>query len=144
MVGAFALFCGLMLLLAWAYLVRDWFLSARWGATRGTVRGSLVEPAREADILRPRAGFRPVIRYAYEVDGQTYVGARFAALRQPFFETEEEAWSFADRFPVGSHVRVRVNPKNPRQTLLERRLSPMDALPGYLALAAILLGLLLL
>lgn len=144
MLGLFSLLCGVLLLAAWAMLVRDWFLSARWTVVAGTVRGSLVEPGRDRDVLRPRAGFRPVIRYAYQVAGQTYVSARFSALAEPFFTTEDEARAFAGRFPVGARVRVRVNPANPRQALLERRLSAMDALPGYLALAAILMGLLLL
>lgn len=143
MLAGFCILCGLILLAAWGFLMRTWLVSMRWSYALGTVRGSLIEPARSGDALADRAGFRPIIRYAYEVDGQTYVSSRFSATREPFFVRAVDAQAFADRFPVGARVKVRVNPDNPRQTVLERHLTAMDALPGYLAIACIALGIVL-
>ncbi|MEM1288784.1 MAG: DUF3592 domain-containing protein [Pseudomonadota bacterium] len=142
MVAGFALLCGFSLLAAWGVQVRDWITSSNWQTTRGTIRGSLVEEAERRDILGAVNGFRPIIRYAYQVDGQTYVSARFSAVREPFFDSKQEAEAFVEKFPVGNHVRVRVNPKRPRQSVLERKITAGDALPGYLALASIFVGLL--
>ena len=145
MLGAFALFCGVVLLAGWAFLIRDWVVSVNWPAMTGTVRGALVEAARETDPLRPwerKDGYRPVIRYAYTVDDQTYVGSRYSATREPFFVSQTEAEAMVDRFPIGAGVRVRVNPNDPKQSLLVRQLSLADALPGYLAMGCLLVGVL--
>ncbi|MEM6381143.1 MAG: DUF3592 domain-containing protein [Pseudomonadota bacterium] len=143
MLAAFCIVCGLVLLASWAYIVRVWFLSMRWDFALGTVRGSLIEPARSDDALRQVQGFKPVIRYAYDIDGQTYVSSRFSATKEPFFSEESDARAFIERFPHGAKLRVRVNPNNARQTVLERRLTFIDALPAYLAIGCIALGLLL-
>ncbi|MEM1284657.1 MAG: DUF3592 domain-containing protein [Pseudomonadota bacterium] len=145
MLGAFALFCGLVLLAGWAFLIRDWIASVNWTIVPGTVRGALVEAARESDPFRPweqKDGYRSVIRYAYTVDDQTYVGSRYSATREPFFETAADADAMIGRFPIGGALRVRVNPKDPKQSLLMRQLSLADALPGYLAMACLLVGVL--
>lgn len=134
-----------MLLAGWFVMIRDWIISARWTKTDGIVRGVLVEPARQSDHYRPwqdRQGFRPVIRYAYTVDEQTYVGSRYSATREPFFPNEDEAAAFVTKFPLRSRLPVRVNPDNAKLSLLERRLSPADALPGYLGLGCLFVGIL--
>ncbi|MBO6676887.1 MAG: DUF3592 domain-containing protein [Rhizobiales bacterium] len=147
MLGPFALFCGVVILAGWFFLIRDWLASANWSSVRGTVRGVDVAAMQSTDPLRPWKqveGFRAIIRYAYEVDEQTYVGERFSATRDPFFATEADANAFLQRFPLRSQVSVRIDPRNPKQSLLQRRLSPADALPGYLGLGCLMVGLLLL
>jgi hypothetical protein len=147
MLGPFALFCGVVILIGWVFLIRDWIASANWDAVRGTVRGVDVTPAQRTDPYRPwqqTDGFGAIVRYAYEVDEQTYVGERFSATRSPFFATEAEANTYLQRFPLHSHLTVRVDPANPKQTVLQRQLSAADALPGYLGMGCIMIGLLLL
>lgn len=143
MLSVFALFCGVLLLVGWLVLIRDWWESVRWQHVGGTVRGTLVEAAVQAHPFKPwqeLSGYRPVIRYAYSFDGQTYVGSRFSATREPFYENEAQAQHFAERFPIGRRLQVRVNPANARSALLERRLTLADALPGYLAMGCLLVG----
>ena len=146
MIGAFTLFCGFILLIGWLYLLRDWWASVRWLSVPAIVRGVVVEPAQNQDPLRPwreREGFRPVVRYAYEVGDQTYLGTRFSAIREPVMETEDAANAFLTRFPLGGRLMVRVHPQQPKISLISRELSLMDALPGYLALGCLLIGVLI-
>lgn len=147
MLGPFALFCGVIILAGWLFLIRDWLASANWNTVRGVVRGVDVAPAQTTDLYRPWKqvdGFRAIVRYAYEVETQTYVGERFSATRDPFFASEAEANSFVQRFPLRSFIMVRIDPRNPKQSLLQRRLSPADALPGYLGMGCLMIGILLL
>ncbi|GAB5508760.1 MAG: hypothetical protein Rhims3KO_01610 [Hyphomicrobiales bacterium] len=143
MLSVFALFCGVLLLVGWLVLIRDWWESVRWRHVGGTVRGTLVESAIQSHPFKPWqeiSGYRPVIRYAYSVNDQTYVGSRFSATREPFYESEAQAQHFAERFPIGSRLQVRVNPADAQSALLERRLTLADALPGYLAMGCLLIG----
>lgn len=143
MLSVFALFCGVLLLVGWLVLIRDWWESVRWPHVTGTVRGTLVEPAVQSHPFKPwqeLSGYRPIIRYAYTVAEQTYVGRRYSATREPFFQSKEQAERFAEQYPIGSRLQVRVNPSNAQSALLERRLTLADALPGYLAMGCLLVG----
>ena len=143
MLAVFATFCGLMLMGGWVVLIRDWIASVRWKSLPGTVRGTLVEPTQQTDPYRPwitQQGFRAVIRYAYTVDDQTYVGSRYSATREPFYASEQEANDFLQRFPLGSQLPVRVDPDDPTRCLLVRQLSAADALPGYMAFGCLMVG----
>lgn len=143
MLAAFALFCGVLLLIGWLVLIRDWWESVRWSLVDGTVRGTLIEPATQSHPFKPwqqLTGYRPVVRYAYTVAGQTYVGSRYSATREPFFESEDQAQRFTENFPIGGRLKVRVNPADAKIALLVRQLSLADALPGYLAMGCLLVG----
>ena len=147
MLAPFILFCGVVVLAGWLFLIRDWLASANWNHVRGTVRGVEVSPSRRSDPYRPwqqQDGFRAIVRYAYQVNGQTYVGERYSATSSPFFAREGEAQAFLERYRLHSSVTVRVDPANPKHSLLQRQLSPADALPGYVGLACLLIGLLML
>lgn len=143
MLAVFALLCGMLLLIGWLVLIRDWWESVRWPHVEGTVRGTLVEPAIQSHPFKPwqeLSGYRPVVRYAYTVAEQTYVGSRYSATREPFFENEEQAQRFTERFPIGGRLQVRVNPLDAKSALLVRQLSLADAMPGYLAMGCLLVG----
>ncbi len=143
MVGPFALLCSLVILGGWLFLIRDWIVSAAWKTVPGTVRGVDLAPDQRAPLSRPWqqvSGFRPIIRYAYDVDDQTYVGERFSATRGPFFATEEEGNAYLERFPLHARLTVKVDPNNPRQALLQRQLSLSDALPGYIGLGCMMVA----
>jgi hypothetical protein len=147
MLGPFALFCGCVILAGWVFMIRDWLASMRWRQVPGTVRGSVVEASRSTDPFRPWveiSGFKPVLRYAYAVEEQTYLGNRYGATREPFFGTQSEADTFLERFPLGSRIPVRVNPEDAKQSLLVRELSLADALPGYLGFGCLFFGVLML
>ncbi|MEM6713320.1 MAG: DUF3592 domain-containing protein [Pseudomonadota bacterium] len=147
MVGLFALICGFILLGIWGYQLRDWWMSARWTKIPAIVRGTVIEPGKHSPSLRPWAeeqGYRPVVRYAYAVDGQTYLGARFGAISEPFETTEGQAETFLQRFPIGGRLQARVDPSDPTKSLLSRDMTLDDALPGYLGLGCILVGFLFL
>ncbi|MFK7793682.1 MAG: DUF3592 domain-containing protein [Devosiaceae bacterium] len=143
MLGAFALFCGIIILAAWLFMIRDWLTSMRWSQVPGTVRGSVVEPIKRTDPYRPwvtQDGFRAVLRYAYSVEDQTYLGNRYSATREPFFANQADANRFLKRFPLGGRLSVRVNPDDAKQSLLVRELTAPDAMPGYLGMACVFLG----
>ncbi|WP_167594366.1 DUF3592 domain-containing protein [Corallococcus coralloides] len=97
--------------------------SAQAFLARPTVQGRVLEMAVEMGYSKSRY-WRVKARYAYEVDGQSYVGETLSN------ETPRELllWNpqpspaltrYVERYPVGSTVTVRYNPKEPRRSLLE-------------------------
>ncbi|MBN9684722.1 MULTISPECIES: DUF3592 domain-containing protein [unclassified Corallococcus] len=90
---------------------------------RPTVPGRVLEMSVEMGYSKSRY-WRVKTRYAYEVEGQSYVGETLSN------ETPRELllWNpqpspaltrYVERYPVGSTVTVRYSPKDPRRSLLE-------------------------
>ena len=56
------------------------------------------------------------IRYEYVVNGISYSSSAVNSINSPFFLYPP---SYASRYPVGEHVRVYYNPKDPSEAVLE-------------------------
>ncbi|MCB1507983.1 MAG: DUF3592 domain-containing protein [Hyphomicrobiaceae bacterium] len=143
MLSAFALFAGVAIIGGWLVLTKDWRDSARFSAKPAFIRKTRIEAGRGSLPERMRfdvEGYYFRIAYAYQVEGQTYLGKRFSAMREPFFLSEADAEAFAALYPEESAITIRVDPENPARTLVERQLIFADKLPLYAGLAALALG----
>lgn len=58
------------------------------------------------------------LRYKYNVKGDEFMGNTFAFLSEG---TIPDKILINDRFSVGDHIEVYVNPSNPKQSVVERR-----------------------
>ncbi|MET3911503.1 hypothetical protein ABID59_005867 [Bradyrhizobium sp. S3.3.6] len=101
-------------------LVRTWRLlqAARgWDKVEGIITVSRVDqPATHASDDRNDA--RPIIRYRYQAGGQELESDKIF-VGGPTITTRVLAAKLAGRYPVGAHVDVYVDPKQPTETLLE-------------------------
>jgi hypothetical protein len=83
--------------------------------------------------------YRAVVRYEYEVEGKRYHSDRIAQSPNWNRGVADFATAVAQRYPVGSGVDVRYNPKRPGEAVLEARV-PRSWIFA-LAIALALLGL---
>ena len=65
--------------------------------------------------------YRPVLLYEYEVAGKRFRGSRIAQSPGLNRGVPEFAEKVVDRYPVGSAVAVRYNPRRPDESVLEPR-----------------------
>jgi hypothetical protein len=138
---------GVCLLLLGALLfnlmrMRGQMQAARnWDKIEGVITVSRVDqpPQHASDDLNDAT---PIIRYRYRAGGQDLESDQVAIGGLPMM-TRVLAGKFVGRYPVGAHVDVYVDPKNPKQVLLEpaesRNITAMVALAITFGLAAAVL-----
>lgn len=118
---------GILALLWFLFtLVRLWGVRA-WPRVSGTILASHVE--RDAD----RNAF-PVVRYRYSVHGVDHEGDRILAHGVLATTSGASAQRTVDRYRTGRTVAVYVNPSDPSDAILERRV-PVVAVLMQLAAA---------
>jgi hypothetical protein len=103
-----------------ARAVRD---ACAWPVTAGKITLSGVEAyrdSREHDSYprRPRLAYKPGVAYSYEVNGREYAGDRLTLGVVVSSGFPGFAARTAARYPVGSRVDVRYNPRNPGESVL--------------------------
>jgi hypothetical protein len=109
----------------------------RWPSVPGEVLSLSVEQGAQAATWEPR------VRYAFQVDGKTYVNARLA-VRSVRFDRYLEAQDYlyrhwSARYGTGAMIAVRYNPANPTDSILDAQLTPrIGSLVGVGALLPIL------
>ena len=94
--------------------------------TEATVTESTVERRRdtrqtdEGTVGRERYVYRPVVRFRYEYDGETYESGN-KSYNMPFgaVPSESRAKETAQQYPEGQKVTVYVDPENPGEAFLE-------------------------
>ena len=136
---------GLAVLAIVVASLREAAAMKRWPVAQGRVLSAKVEEYRES-ISRGTGGardrmtlYRPVVLYEYEVAGKHFRGSRIAQSPGLNRGVSEFADKVAQRYPAGSSVPVRYNPKRPEESVLEPRV------PGsWIFGAAIGIGLLVL
>ena len=113
--GAVALFMGLGFFL---YILRAY----RWPVTRGRIVASGVESFidRQLDEGRfyNRRHYKSGVVYEYEVNGRKYRGDRVTLGLTVSSNLPGVARMTARRYPVGTEVRVRYDPKTPSESVL--------------------------
>ena len=93
--------------------------ASNWDKVDGVIIASDVdEPL--SDMSDDDDDATPVIRYRYRVNGRDLEGDRVRAGGVPM-TTRMLAMQQVARYPLGAHVDVYVNPKNPKRALLEPR-----------------------
>lgn len=93
--------------------------AGKWSKVDGIIIASGLDlpPSHVSDDVTDAT---PVIRYRYRIDGNDLEGDRIGIGDVPM-TTRLLAMQQAARYPLGAHVDVYVNPKNPKRALLEPR-----------------------
>jgi len=88
-----------------------------WDKVEGVITVSRVDqpPEHFSDELNDATA---IIRYRYRISGQDLENDQIAIGGQPMM-TRVLAGKLVGRFPVGAHVDIHVDPKNPKQAVLE-------------------------
>jgi len=86
---------------------------AAWPTVEGTITASAAIPG-----CRGTTGFSPALEYSYVVNDVHFQGKRLD-LGMAVCDTQDNAARIAQRYPVGKHVTVHVNPSRPAEAVLE-------------------------
>jgi hypothetical protein len=143
MLSFFALLTGIIVLAGWMVLLKDWRRSASWTRQSASVKAVHIEEATQSIPERLKfnvEGYKVRVVYIYKIGPQRYVGQRFSATQEPFFETRNEAEAFAERFPIDGIFPILVDMENPENAVVQRKLETADLIPGIAGLALVLLG----
>ena len=138
---------GLLIIAIVIAALREAIAMKSWPVATGRIVESKVEEYRQsAGSSGTYAGsrarmtlYRPVVRYQYEVNGKRFHGDRIAQSPGWNRGVADFAAAVTQRYPVGSTVDVRYNPKRPNEAVLEPR-TPRSWIFA-LAIALALLGL---
>ncbi len=129
---AFAL--GLAAFMAWRHVQKEQ-RSQSWPCTPGEILRSGIkkESLGSAMLIGGTAVWVPNVEYAYSVHRRTCTGNQVAFGGFLYTSVPDRAEAKASEYPVGKHVSVFYDPKNPALSCLER--TPGGAWPGYVAVA---------
>ena len=123
MIGGF----GLAVLVIVVSSLREAAAMKRWPVAQGRVLSAKVEEYRTS-VSRGAGGardrmtlYRPVLLYEYEVTGKRFRGSRVAQSPGLDRGVPDFAEKVVERYPSGSAVAVRYNPKRPDESVLEPR-----------------------
>lgn len=127
---------GLFLILR----VRPFLARARAVRQRPTTSGNIVKSL-ICQLTDPegRDHFSPEIRYAYEVDGQKYIGFYVGIFDHALGDLRTTAAAVVTRYPLGRTVTVYYDPVYPNRAVLEPQAGALEitqAAAGWLLLAA--------
>ena len=118
---------GLAILAIVLSSLREAAAMKRWPVAQGRVLSAKVEEYRQS-TSRGTGGardrmilYRPVLLYEYEVAGKRFRGSRIAQSPGLDRGVPEFAEKVVERYPDGSAVAVRYNPKRPDESVLEPR-----------------------
>ena len=125
---------GIALMAHGAYYLYRWLNTRTWPKVEGTIVESDVTTAWVPDSP---ACWDVTTRYRYKVEKRWYEGTR-VSFERARFRTEEEADEYRMRYLADTTVEVLVNPRNPRDAILEVT-TPMHRI----GLAVVGLGLLI-
>jgi hypothetical protein len=75
--------------------------------------------------------YRPEVTFAYAVDGREYEAARINFSSDQSYDSTDDAWEVANRYPTGETVSVYYDPAEPETAVLE----PGATTGSYLLLA---------
>jgi uncharacterized protein DUF3592 len=117
-----------------------------WPVAQGRVLSAKVEEYRES-VSRGTGGprdrmtlYRPVLLYEYEVAGKRFRGRRITQSPGLNRGVPEFAEKVVARYPGGSAVTVRYNPKRPDESVLEPRLPGSWILGAAIGVALLVLA----
>jgi len=118
---------GLAVLAIVVSSLREAAAMKRWPVAEGLVLSAKVEKYRQS-VSRGTGGprdrmtlYRPVLVYEYEVAGKRFRGSRIAQSPGLDRGVPEFAEKVVERYPAGSAVAVRYNPRRPDESVLEPR-----------------------
>lgn len=147
------LFCGLLFvtlggILCYSFLYRPLSLvakSASWSPNAAVITSSKVDrhisPQKNTSV-----SYSIHIDYQYNYQGKTYHGDRYDFFRSKNMYTSEKDTieAIVLRHPVGTKITCLVNPENPAESVISRKISYDSLLVGAIPLFFVILGIILL
>ena len=147
------LFCGLLFvslggILCYSFLYRPLSLvakSASWSPNAAVITSSKVDrhisPQKNTSV-----SYSIHIDYQYNYQGKTYHGDRYDFFRSKNMYTSEKDTieAIVLRHPVGTKITCLVNPENPAESVISRKISYYSLLVGAIPLFFVILGIILL
>ena len=137
---------GLAVLAIVVSSLREAAAMKRWPVAEGRVLSAKVEKYRES-VSRGTGGphdrmtlYRPVLLYEYEVAGKRFRGSRIAQSPGLNRGVPEFAQKVVERYPGGSAVAVRYNPRRPDESVLEPRVPGSWILGAAIGVALLVLA----
>ena len=144
------LFCGLLFvtlggILCYYFLYRPISLvakSASWSPNAAVVTSSKVD----RNISHAQKTYSIHIDYQYNYQGKTYRGDRYDFFRSKNIYTSEKDTieAIVLHHPVGTKITCLVNPENPAESVISRKISYDSLLFGAIPLFFVILGIILL
>ena len=108
------LLCGFVMIFGAGKVLLAWSMR-QWPTAQGEVRSSSVLPVHSGTDRM----YRPEILYAFTVGGIEYTG-----VRRTLFPIQTGGTGYAEKivaqYPVGQRVTVYYDPRNPRESVLNR------------------------
>jgi hypothetical protein len=113
------------------------FASARWTQRSCTILSSAADRERQIthDTTANEMLYRTSVRYSYQVGTRRFESTRYRFI-DPFTDNRAAVESAAATYSAGAVVPCYVDPDDPTQAVLDRRLSPfmlIALLPGAIA-----------
>jgi len=126
-IGAiFAMLFGAVILFAACFSVVDRLSSAKWPTAAATVSSSeVVKLSGKTNRGRTIVKYRPAIKYAYVVGDDEFIGVQLCFGRDWSHSgmNEASARQIVNAHPAGSIVSVSYDPSDPKNAVLDRKLS---------------------
>ena len=148
------LFCGLLFvtlggILVIQFLYRPLSLvakSASWSPNAAVVTSSKVDRNISPSPKNTSVTYSIHIDYQYNYQGKTYRGDRYDFFRSKNMYTSEKDTieAIVLRHPVGTKITCLVNPENPAESVISRKISYDSLLFGAIPLFFVILGIILL
>lgn len=141
--GLLAVFClvaGIGVIVFGCTIAMDALASSSWPTTDGLVISTGVDETSSGTGTRRSRGYRPSVRYAYEVDGMRHEGDRIS-FADEVSKTRSHATLVINRYPVNAAVTVAYDPDDPGTSVLEPGASPASFLVAGFGVAVLALGL---
>ncbi len=148
------LFCGLLFvtlggICCYSFLYRPLSLvakSASWSPNAAVVTSSKVDRNISRTRKKTSVSYSIHIDYQYNYQGKTYRGDRYAFFRSKNMYTSEKGAveAIVRRHPVGTKMTCLVNPENPAESVISRKISYDSLLVGAIPLFFVILGIILL
>ncbi len=117
--GIIALFIGglgIFLIIHSQRSKRKAMQSQSWPVVKGIITETNVRSHEHDETVR----YVPVVRYAYEVNGQRYEGKKIAFGSEMEFPSRHKAEDYLAEYPVDAEVSVFYNPDAPSEAVLKQ------------------------
>jgi hypothetical protein len=121
--GVFLLLFGGIFLYFLVPEIRANLAAAHWTPTSCTILSSAVATEESRDGDERRTLYRLNVRYAYDAAGARHESTRYRFI-DPFTDDHAAAQTTAARYAPGAAVPCFADPNDPREAVLDRRLSP--------------------
>ena len=104
-----------------------------WPQVQGQVVASSIDVRQSTRQGKPLSRYKPIVEYAYQVNGGQHTSTRIAYGVTKRFEDRKEIETFLAEYPIGVKVPVYYSPRSPRTSVVKPGLK--DSSGYFVALA---------